>query len=52
MAAERLARVTDERWSREGRAIGALALLARFELEGRSPAGRVGRLFLHRLTGR
>lgn len=52
MATTRLARVAGERWSREGRAIGALALLARFELEGRSPARRLGRLVLHRLTGR
>lgn len=52
MAGERLRAVTGGRWSREGRAIGALALLARFELEGRSPAGRVARLLSFRLTGR
>jgi phytoene synthase len=52
MAAVRLERVTGKPWSREGRAIGALALLAQFELDGRSPAARIGRLFLHRLTGR
>ena len=52
MAAARLERIAGERWSRQGRAIGALALLARFELEKRSPAGRVGRLLLQRLTGR
>ncbi|WP_375403263.1 squalene/phytoene synthase family protein [uncultured Sphingomonas sp.] len=52
MAAERLQTATESRWSREGRALGALTLIARFELEGRSPAGRVGRLLMHRLTGR
>jgi phytoene synthase len=52
VATTRLERVAGEQWSREGRAIGALALLARFELEGRSPAGRLGRLLMHRLTGR
>lgn len=52
MAAARLGRVAGGRWSREGRAIGALTLLARFELEGRSATGRVARLLLFRFTGR
>ncbi len=52
MAGERLRATMGRRWSRRGRALGALALIARFELEGRSPAGRVGRLLMHRLTGR
>lgn len=41
------------RWSRAGRAIGALALLARQALDGKSsPARRVARLAWHRVTGR
>jgi 15-cis-phytoene synthase len=50
---------TDARWSRNGRALGALAHLARVDLrvdpERPIPIGapnRVGRLFWHRLTGR
>jgi len=39
-------------WSRAGRAIGALVLLAQQDLEGTRPAARVGRLLWHRLTGR
>lgn len=45
-----------KRWSRRARALGALAHLARFDLEDdrRPPGapGRVGRLLWHRLTGR
>lgn len=53
MAAGRLEAITGRRWSREGRAIGALALLARFETDGSEGAtSRVARLLLHRLTGR
>lgn len=45
------------RWSRNGRALGALTHLARLDLraEGEPPVGaphRVGRLLWHRLTGR
>lgn len=43
------------RWSRAGRALGALALSARMDLEGSRPNGaprRVGRLLRFRLTGR
>lgn len=46
------------RWSRNGRALGALAHLARLDLrspDGEPPVGaphRVGRLLWHRLTGR
>ncbi|PAX08471.1 squalene/phytoene synthase family protein [Sphingomonas lenta] len=52
LARARLVEAMGWRWSRAGRALGALALLARFDLEGGSGAGRVGRLLLHRLTGR
>lgn len=52
MARERLIEATRRRWSRAGRTLGALTLLARFELESVSGAGRVGRLLLHRFTGR
>ena len=52
MAAERLRQATARRWSRAGRALGALALIARAEMEARAGAGLVGRLLLHRLTGR
>ena len=40
------------RCSRAGRAIGALALLARQDLDGSAPATRLARLLRHRLTGR
>ncbi|NWP47680.1 hypothetical protein, partial [Escherichia coli] len=47
---------TGVRWSRAGRALGALAHRARLDLaEAPKPAGapsRVGRLLWHRLTGR
>jgi phytoene synthase len=52
MAAARLGEALTGRWPRDVRALGALALMARFELEGRSPTGRIGRLLLHRMTGR
>lgn len=52
LAAAKLAEVTGRRWSRAGRGIGALALLARSELEGGNGPIRVGRLLWHRMTGR
>lgn len=52
LAITRLGRAVGIGWSRRGRALGALALLARFELEGRSGVGRIGRLLFHKLTGR
>ena len=54
MAAARLARCNEARWPRDLRTLGALGLLARSDLAGGtagSPA-RVGRLLVHRLTGR
>lgn len=41
-------------WPRRLRALGALALLARSDLAGRRPGSpaRVGRMLMHRLTGR
>jgi phytoene synthase len=51
LAGERLGR---RRWNRAGRPLGALALLAAADVQGRSAPGapaRVGRLLLHRLTG-
>ncbi len=59
MAVPLLDRAAATRWSRNGRALGALALLARLDL--RTPDGtlrqtgvphRVARLLWHRLTGR
>lgn len=52
MARRHLAVARDHRWSRAGRTIGALALLAQQELDGVSPATRIGRLLWLRLTGR
>jgi 15-cis-phytoene synthase len=56
LAAPLLAEAGAARWSRPGRALGALAHLARMDLaEAPKPAGapgRVGRLLWHRLTGR
>jgi phytoene synthase len=52
LAAERLRSATGRRWSRAGRALGGLAWLARYDLEGRHGPERVARLLLHRLTGR
>lgn len=40
------------RWSRAGRAIGALTLLTQQALDDVTPAARIGRLLWHRLTGR
>jgi phytoene synthase len=40
------------RWSRAGRAVGALALLARQDLDGSAPVVRLARLLRYRLTGR
>lgn len=40
------------RWTRAGRAIGALALLARLDLDDAAPVLRIGRLLRYRLTGR
>lgn len=50
-----LAQALGVRWSRPARALGALAHLARLDLDGTSRPGapaRVGRVLLHRLTGR
>lgn len=48
-----LAYAAARRWSRNGRALGAMAHLARMELEDRDgPARRVSRLLWHRLSGR
>ena len=54
MARDRLGGLFAARWPAPLRALGALALLARSDLAGgRTGApGRVGRLMLHRLTGR
>jgi phytoene synthase len=58
LALPRLEAAGAVRWSRNGRALGALAHLARLDLrtpEGEPPIGaphRVGRLLWHRLTGR
>lgn len=59
MASSLLDQATATRWSRNGRALGALAHLARFDLratEGSEPPigapRRVGRLLWHRITGR
>lgn len=41
-----------QRWSRSGRMIGALALIARQDLDESRPSARIGRLMWHRLTGR
>lgn len=58
-AAPRLAQALAQRWSRNGRALGALAHRARMDLEAPAdaplPVGapkRVARLLWHRLTGR
>lgn len=42
----------DHRWSRPGRALGALAHIARLNLAGPATPWRVARLAWHRLTGR
>lgn len=52
LARLRLEEAMGRRWSRAGRALGALVLLARFDLEGGGGVRRVGRLLLHRFTGR
>lgn len=49
-AAVALASATGTRWSRDGRALGAMAHLAR--RAGASPRRRVARIVWHRLTGR
>lgn len=54
MAGDALAEACAVRWSRNGRALGAMAQLARLDLAG-SPVGsprRVGRALWHRMTGR
>lgn len=52
MARERLATARAARWSRRGRALGALALIAAADLDtGTAGPGRVLRLLAHRLTG-
>ena len=53
VAAPRLREATALRWSRAGRGLGALALLARFGVEGEGGgASRITRLLWHRVTGR
>lgn len=55
VAAPRLREATALRWSRAGRALGALTLLARFDVEGEGEGGgtsRITRLLWHRMTGR
>lgn len=52
LARSHLAVARAHRWSRTGRAIGALALLARQDLDDGAPAMRLARLLRHRLTGR
>lgn len=51
-AAPLLSRATGARWSRNARALGALALGARMDLANSVTPWRVGRLAWHRLTGR
>lgn len=55
LAEARLTEALRQRWSRNARALGALAHLARLDLAGDTAKGsprRVGRLLWHRLTGR
>jgi phytoene synthase len=52
MARPHLKIARNHRWSRAGRAIGALALLAQQELDDAAPAARVSRLLRLRLIGR
>jgi phytoene synthase len=52
LARPHLAAARTHRWSRAGRAIGALALLARQDLDRAGPVTRILRLLRHRLTGR
>jgi phytoene synthase len=52
MAGARIAAAMGQRWSRAGRALGAMTLLARADLNGVAGPRRVGRLLVHRLTGR
>lgn len=47
-----LMRAGRHRWSRRGRALGALTHIARLNLAGPATPSRVGRLAWHRLTGR
>ena len=49
LAAPLLATAAEQRWDREGRALGAMVHLAR--LEGAAPAARTLRAVWHRLTG-
>ena len=54
LATPRLDDAVGARWSANGRALGALAHVARMDLAGLATgsARRVGRLLIHRLTGR
>ena len=52
MAAPLLTDATVYRWSRNGRALGALAHIARMNLVGPATPWRIVRLAWHRLTGR
>jgi len=47
-----LQHVLDHRWSRAGRMLGALTLMAQMDLDGTAPTIRVARLLRLRLTGR
>ena len=51
LAGERLTRLFSPRWSRAGRPLGVLALLAEADLVGRSGAAKAARLVRFRLTG-
>lgn len=54
LADARLADALGRRWSRRARPLGAIALMARADLHGTAAASprRVGRMLLHRVTGR
>jgi phytoene synthase len=51
LAGQHLARIRHHRWSRAGRALGALAVLARSDLDGAAPTRRMARMVRMRLTG-
>lgn len=51
LAGERLTGLFSPRWSRAGRPLGVLSLLAEADLSGRSGAARAARLVRYRLTG-
>jgi phytoene synthase len=51
LAADRFRGVFSPRWSRAGRPLGAMALMAEADMTGRSDASRLVRLLRHRMTG-